>query len=76
MTTRIISLKVYEPATIYELPFRVPMELFDQECRLKPGYHTFQAELTDMQLHGMQVWASKNESILKILGVTTVPDNG
>lgn len=72
--TVILSLKVYEPASRLELPFRVPPDpkILDDNSNLRPGYHSFPIELTEDELDQALNWAKNHGSVLKIIGTETV----
>lgn len=69
MKTYLITFKVYERATIYEIPFRVPPEMVDEESRLKLGYQTVKTELKEEEYVDIMRWAGKNQGVLKVIGI-------
>ena len=65
-----LDLKIYEPANIYEVPFQFPDNMSNADSLLKLGYHTIAAYCTEKDIDEFQEWVSKNQSILKVIGVT------
>lgn len=66
--TYAIDLNVYEPANMYELPFKIPEEMVTMSGTLKLGYHTIAMQLTEEELEEVYAWCFAHGSILKIVG--------
>lgn len=63
-----LDLKIYEPANMYELPFRVPEEITNSSCLLKLGYHTIIMLFTAEEFEEFCDWVSVHGSTLKVVG--------
>ena len=64
-----ITLKVYEPANMYELPIRVREKMIDEHGNLKLGYQSFETEMSQEEFEEIMLWFANNESIAKVIGV-------
>lgn len=62
------TIKVYEPANMYEIPIRFPGKLIDEHGNLKTGYHAMKVEITDTVFEEFMEWARTHGSILKVIG--------
>ena len=63
-----IDLKVYEPASMYEVPFPVPEAMRDTNGHLKVGYHNMNLACQEDRFENLLEWGNRNGSILKIIG--------
>lgn len=67
MTTYILDIKVYEPASIMEVPF-YPHSKMEKDGVLVPGYHSVRMTCTEDQFDEFMEWERRNQNILKVIG--------
>lgn len=68
-----VDIKVYERASLFEVPYFLPLEMIGALSNLKPGYYpNLIMNCTEQQFKEFQDWISKHGSILKVIGHTCI----
>lgn len=67
MVTYVLDVKVFEAASIMEVPFYPPSAMH-KDGTLKLGYHQIRMRCTPDQYDDFMEWCRQNESILKVIG--------